>query len=124
MRVVFVTKLRVERDREKNIWRLLSPFVARVNGKPIVVPEGFESDFASVPRAPLAFLLAGDTAHASAVLHDFLYVSGADKNYADRVFLAAMEAEGVPWWRRRMMFSAVSLFGSPAKRAEVTPVGD
>jgi hypothetical protein len=45
------------------------------------------------------------------VLHDDLYAKRAERSFADRVFLEAMEAEGVPWWRRRLMYAAVRAFG-------------
>ena len=39
----------------------------------IVVPEGFITDFASVPRVPIAYLVAGGLGNSAACLHDFLY---------------------------------------------------
>lgn len=90
-----------------------------------IVPAGFVSDLASVPRLPLAFWIFGDTAHQSAVLHDYLYEFGAtaarppiDRELLDRVFLAAMEAEGLSWWRRRLMFAAVRLAGGSRYQAK------
>lgn len=94
-------------------WRLLAPLVYHSDliGE-VAVPEGFVTDFASVPRLPLAYMLTGDTAHASAVVHDYLvgkyeWVAAAD------VFREAMTAEGVPAWRRWGMYWAVRLFGRP-----------
>lgn len=95
-------------------WLLVRNFVFKSDMciAPIVVPAGFETDFASVPRLPLAYLLAGDTAHEAAVIHDYLYRTGkADRKTADEIFLEAMKAQGIPAWRRRLMYWAVRTFG-------------
>lgn len=99
--------------REAGKRRLLAPLVyfSHIAGE-IVVPTGFKTDFASVPRIPFAYLLAGDTAHAAAVIHDFLYrTKKVPRRIADAVFLEAMATSGVPWWRRRIMHLAVRTFG-------------
>ena len=111
-----MTPLQAEKIGEKNgraIWRLLNPFI----WKDIVVPMGFQCDFASVPRVPLAYLACGDTAHEAATVHDYLYCTDAipsvDRATADRIFLEAMESQGESWWRRKVMYRAVRLFGGP-----------
>jgi hypothetical protein len=76
------------------------------------VPKGFNTDFASVPRLPLVYLMTGNTAHAAAVVHDFLYRTGAaERTLADAVFREAMEVSGVPAWRRNMMWAGVRVGG-------------
>jgi hypothetical protein len=76
------------------------------------VPKGFNTDFASVPRLPFVYLMTGNTAHAPAVVHDFLYRKGAaDRVTADAVFREAMEATGVPAWRRNLMWLGVRVGG-------------
>lgn len=78
----------------------------------VCVPKGFKTDFASVPRLPFAYLLAGDTAHKAAVVHDYLYENGiGDKATADKIFLEAMLISGVPAWRARLMYWAVCIGG-------------
>ena len=76
----------------------------------VSVPAGFETDLASVPRLPLAYLLAGNTAHQAAVVHDWLIHQIPWKQAAD-VFAEAMEASGVPAWRRGLMWAAVRVHG-------------
>lgn len=90
-------------------WKLTAPLVY-LSGRigEVEVPTGFITDFASVPRLPLAYMLTGDTAHASAVVHDYL-VDIAPWDLAAKVFKEAMAAEGVPWWRRWPMYWAVRL---------------
>lgn len=115
----FVTDLDVRklgRDAsadKRGSWKLLQLLVYESDriGQ-IIVPAGFVTDFASVPRLPVAYLLAGDTGHAAAVLHDWLYttheVSRAD---ADAVFAEALEVGGEPAWRRGLMWLGVRLGG-------------
>lgn len=110
----FASKLIVDLPiKEKGKRRLLCPlvYISSIAGE-IVVPEGFKTDFASVPRIPVAYLLTGDTANAAAVVHDYLYsTKKLPRRIADAVFLEAMAVSGVPWWRRRMMHLAVRAFG-------------
>lgn len=116
-----ITPLRAEKIGEKEgraVWRLLDPFI----WKDIVVPMGFETDFASVPRLPLAYLTCGDVAHEAATVHDYLYCKDAVPNVtrkeADDTFLAIMEELGESWWRRQVMHKMVRMFagGSFHKR--------
>lgn len=116
----FVTPLRVEKTHEKTaqgraLWKLLDPLVYESDylSATITVTAGFVTDFATVPRfLPIAWWLAGDTAHGAAAVHDYLYVSRCvSKHDADRVFYEAMCLNGEPGWRRWLMWKAVSVFG-------------
>lgn len=113
---MMITPLQAEKIGEANgraIWRLLSPFACRG----IIVPKGFVTDFASVPRLPLAYWLCGDNAHEAATVHDYLYCTDAnpnvDRKTADDVFLAIMEETGEAWWRRKIMYRMVRMFAGP-----------
>lgn len=110
---VFLTDLVVTHDHNGK-WVLSSPLAYRsdVAGQVIVVPFGFSTDFASVPRIPLAYLLFGGVVTEPAVIHDYLYTTGEiSRRLADSVFLEAMEAIGIPAWRRWPMWAAVRLAG-------------
>lgn len=67
------------RKVEGKTWELLSPlvFVVVVDGVSylIRVPPGFVTDFASVPRIPLAFFLFGGIGDYAATCHDWLYTT-------------------------------------------------
>jgi hypothetical protein len=79
----------------------------------ITVPVGFQTDFASVLRLPVIYLLFGDKAHAPATVHDYLYQSATvPRKMADDVFAEAMDA-GTKLSRatRFLMWSAVRIFG-------------
>lgn len=65
-----------------------------------------------MPRLPLAFWLFGAVAQEAAVVHDFLYSTGAcSRKLADEVFAEASTACGVSAWRRGPMWLGVRLFG-------------
>lgn len=118
MTPAFLTPLRLELVSEADdTWKVVAPLQYRsvVLGALIEVPDGFVTDMASVPRVPIVFWLTGDTAHAPAVVHDFLYQQHiASKSQADDVFEEAMQVVGVPWWRRSTMARAVRWFGAGA----------
>lgn len=114
----FISSLIVEHldktyeDRE--LWRLVHPLVYRSDlaGTTFVVPAGFITDFASVPRIPLAYMLTGGYASRAAVIHDWLYATKeTDRETADAVLREASEVQGVPAWRRELMYRAVRLGG-------------
>ncbi len=98
---------------KRGTWKLIAPLVyfSDLAGT-ITVPGGFVTDFASVPRLPIAFLLAGDTGHAAAVIHDFLYTSHqVRRETADAVFKEALLVGGEPGWRAWLMWAAVRIGG-------------
>ncbi|OPY90583.1 MAG: hypothetical protein A4E73_02427 [Syntrophaceae bacterium PtaU1.Bin231] len=116
---LFVTDLCLREVGEKagrSVYALVQPliYVAR-SGDRVVVPEGFQTDLASVPRVPVVWLLWGDRAHREAVLHDYLYRTDAVPTVgfmgANRLFLEAMKARGVPRYIRWPMFLGVVLGG-------------
>lgn len=123
----FLTPLRVEKLHAKSpqgrsLWQVLTPLVYHSDhlGRVLTVPGGFVTDFATVPRfLPISWWLAGDTAHAAATIHDYLYVHHSIEHIAkpdvDRVFYEAMCLNGEPVWRRWLMWKAVSLFGGRGK---------
>jgi uncharacterized protein DUF1353 len=127
VKVRFQSELRVAKG-SSSLWRVLAPFKARLffdegddappavlDRQKLTVPAGFKTDFASVPRLPIAYLVAGDVCHRAPLLHDFLYRQGQiPRAWCDRIFLEAMVAEGVSWWRRRAMYAAVRAAGGAA----------
>ena len=106
---MFMTPLQVEKIWE-NRWKLLAPLVFEGSAK-FIVPTGFETDFASVPRFAWRFCppIAGNHAEP-AVLHDYLCENSNNQPYADKMFLEAMKANGVGWIKRTVMFNAVRTY--------------
>jgi hypothetical protein len=80
----------------------------------IVVPDGFPTDLASVPRI-LRNLKGFDQngpSFPAAILHDFLYATGmGGKAYADQTFHRALIATGMSRPLAWMYFKGVDLFG-------------
>jgi len=112
----FLTDLEARLKNDDSIWILDAPLVydSAILGR-IEVPAGFETDFASVPRVPIAYTLFGDRAHREAVIHDYLYridsVPQATFGQANDVFLEAMKCRGKSWFVRTMMYLGVCLGG-------------
>lgn len=92
-------------------WQLTAPLIYRSNDRWVYVPRGFLTDFDSVPRVPGLHALVEGRAIKSAVIHDWLYHKHAGRAYADRVFLDAMQAEGVPRAMRWVIYAGVRIFG-------------
>lgn len=110
IRVTFASPLRVERI-DGGQWKLLSAFHVDVDDERIVVPAGFVTDFASVPRLPLAYYIAGGRGVKSATLHDHLYTEKREREWADRVLREALVAEGEPRLIADAMYAAVRAGG-------------
>lgn len=93
----------------------------------VVVPAGFETDFASIPFGLRNLFPPLGLWARPAIVHDFLYntrgtglfegvrrISRAtdySRAEADGIFREAMEVVGVPVWRRGLMYRAVRLGG-------------
>ena len=112
----FLTELDARLKDDDRIWILDSPLVyeSGILGT-IEVPAEFETDFASVPRVPIAYTLFGDRAHRESVIHDYLYrtdsVPLATYDQANDVFLEAMKCRGKGWFVRKMMYWGVCVGG-------------
>lgn len=112
----FILPLRVEpaTDEDDGNWRLIAPLVYKsdVAGQTFIVPADFVTNFASVPRIPVIYELAGDTSSAAATVHDYLYSTHiVTREVADAVLREASALTAVPWWRRQMMWAGVRVFG-------------
>jgi hypothetical protein len=112
----FLTELNARLKDDDRVWVLDAPLVyeSDLAGK-IEVPEGFETDFASVPRVPIAYTFFGDRAHREAVIHDFLYridsVPEVSLAIANKVFLEAMTCRGKGLFVRYAMYLGVCAGG-------------
>lgn len=133
MRLVFDSELAVEAVSATR-WRLTRPLTwTGTEGDTITVPEGFVTDFATVPRFLHWLFLPYGAYTRAAVLHDWLLhelnrwrKATADTDPeagpprinsrdADGMFRVAMRDLGVPWPKRWLGWTAVrwaSLFSS------------
>lgn len=110
MNVDFLSPLCVRIDSDEQA-TLIEDFVVEIDEVAMPVPAGFVTDWSSVPRLPVIYALFGGRAKKAAVVHDYLYQTGAEREYADSVFLAAMREQHLPAWRRALMWAAVRLGG-------------
>lgn len=96
-------------------WELDQDLVYETDIGPLVqikVPKGFITDFASVPRLPLAYSFFGNKANRPAVIHDYLYQTNmVTRGTADAIFLEAMKVDGQGVITRYAMWAGVRLFG-------------
>lgn len=118
MKVIFDGEPQMSPWGDDGEWVLNAPFLAKVDREDgtdptwLTVPRGFITDLASVPKfLPLSRSFLGGKARRAAILHDYLYVTQAGKEFADDVFMAAMKAEKVNGLVRALFFTAVHWFG-------------
>lgn len=99
-----------------NKFRLTSPFLVSVEGRETIkVPEGFETDLASVPRVPVVYLAVGNIGHKAAVLHDWLYATNYfDRAKCDLLFYHALRESGIGYLNAQAMYLGVRVGGSGA----------
>ena len=107
-------------------FKLAYDFVVRIgDGTTLTAPAGTTTDGASIPRFFWRIIGPPMTGRyrQAAVIHDAGYtgdlqwrLEGAlreyDRKAMDALFLRLMEALGVSWWRRRLMYLAVRWFGA------------
>jgi hypothetical protein len=81
----------------------------------IVVPAGFVTDFASVPRSFWAVYSPFGQYQWAAVVHDYLYwTQQCSREQADRLMRLAMDESGVTPWTREAIYRSVRLGGQSA----------
>ena len=116
----FTTPLVVE-HLEGIRWIIRESFEYHVGSYPsdevIVVPEGFDTDFASIPRIFWGILPPAGLYGKSAVVHDFTYRNALySRKRCDEIFLEGMEVLSVEPWKCFVIYWAVRLFGWNAWR--------
>jgi hypothetical protein len=97
------------------IFRLTAPFRYHHRIGTIIVPAGFLTDGASIPRLFWGILSPFGSYFSAALIHDYLYHPDSqwqiDRAMADLVFLDAMRDVGVGWLTRQTIHKAVRLGG-------------
>ena len=114
----FLDPLRVELHvtDDKREWRLTAPLRYHAGYLGVIeVPEGFCSDFASIPWW-LKWLFPGDRWTApGAVLHDWIYrKAGWDRRVGDALAMRAWIDYGVPRFYAWLMWAGVRVGGKGA----------
>jgi hypothetical protein len=111
----FRTDLHLLALRDADEYQLLQPLIYETRaGDFILVPAGFRTDFASVPRGFWNLFPRDGRGRDAAVVHDWLYEqqdSLFTRAQADTIFREALAELGVSGWRRWIMWAAVRLGG-------------
>jgi uncharacterized protein DUF1353 len=102
--------------------KLLEDVVYKTEADTFVVPAGYVTDGASVPRS-LSWLYPKYGAYLkAAIVHDWLITDLLEKQHAiesnevDKTFREAMRSLGIPWARRWIMWAGVRA-AAPMKRS-------
>lgn len=113
---MFLTELIVQADRRPDVWILRAPLIWADGKTPAIrVPQGFETDLASIPRMARGLPDFSPTglSRRPAVLHDYLYASGdLPRMAADELLFRSLLAEGAPELIARTYYRAVRVFGA------------
>ena len=122
-RIVFRTHAEDERG---NVLTVLYNYRVDYNGKSFIIPRGFESDGASVPRMfwRVVFPSTDSDAVTAGICHDYIYrEQPADwtREEADRMFLALLVEFGVGIWSANRAYDALRLFGWSAWDENAAP---
>lgn len=106
--MAFLTPLDLRAYKPDQWVLLLALIYMTKGGTRYVVPRGFITDLASIPRLLRALFDINGASRMAAVLHDFLYcIQYTTRAEADALFLEALEACGVGWATRWSMYLGV-----------------
>lgn len=120
MKVEFVKPhdlLKVVDMQPANSWGLLEEIHAIITDddgtvSDVLIPAGYVTDFASVPRVPILFEMFGGLANKAAALHDWLYtVHSRPREWCDSVLRAAMLATGFSHFQAEAFYLGVRAVG-------------
>lgn len=86
-------------------------------GNVVSIPEGFVTDYASIPLAGTAIFPSDGSYAAPAIIHDYLYATGTagderGRKFADDMFYSAMQRYGVNPLDAKFMYFFVRKLGA------------
>ena len=94
-------------------WVLFQPLkYVTESGMKLIVPDGFVTDLASIPRILYSVIPVNGLHRSAAILHDYLYESQTyGRRKCDDLFLEAMKSSGVRYTQRMAMYIGVRIGG-------------
>lgn len=91
---------------------LLRPLDYRCHLGNVIVPAGFVTDFASIPRILRVAITGQDNTRKPATIHDYLYRKKlVTRAKADAIFFEALRDSSVHYAKSRLIWAAVRLAG-------------
>lgn len=111
----FNTKLHVQpHPSSRFMWVLDKELIYVTGDEKYVVPEGFPTDFASVPRFLWSFVPPYGVYTEAAVVHDYLYSNQSElmsRKHADELLYQMAIECGLSKFKASVMYRAVRWFG-------------
>ena len=106
-------------DDRGNVLSTIRPNRISYGGKSFLIPRGFESDGASVPRFFWRLVCPPVDPHAvrAGVAHDYIYRKQPPdwtREDADKMFLCFLIEDGLPPSRAKLAYLGVRIFGGIA----------
>lgn len=103
-------KVSLKWSRKK--WVLDEDFTIEVSGNVLIVPKGFKTDLASIPRVLWWVIPPFGKHNEASVVHDYLYKTHTyPQAKCDKIFLAILRMYGVNVLIRTILYVGVRLFG-------------
>ena len=100
----------------KKNWRLVHDYVRIIDDEYIIVPAGFITDLASVPRFLWPLIPPYGRHTGAAIFHDWFYRSpgiSITRKKADKIMLHIMKEDGCSFLKRWTIYIGLRLFGGP-----------
>ena len=120
---IFVKSLYTSKDKPWRFELLRDVYVVLSDGRTIVIPVGYKTDFASVPRMLRGIVQPGGNHNLATLIHDWLYDNQLySRKFADQEMLYWLKMIGCSKIKAYTMYYAVRLGGrswwnSPSKQA-------
>ena len=110
---MFKTPIIIEEYGNSNrMWKLHATLIYEGNKQNFIIPKGFVTDFASIPKCFWWLISPLERHMKAAIVHDYLYQNSiTSRKDADRIFRRMMKELRVGLIKRNLMFGMVRIFG-------------
>lgn len=111
---LYVEMLEQQSRSGRQLWRLTEDLIyySERFKKDYIVRKGYITDFITLRRYPIVYMLIAEAAHRPPVTHDGCYdLRLCSKADADLIFYDALLEEGVGKIKANAMYYAVKFFG-------------